>query len=814
MLFVVPAAALAVHQLPDLPAVWILPTLGLAAWLVWAALPAPSHRQSTALLKTCVGLLAFFCACAGYVVWQADRALAERLPVSLEGHNLMLEGRVAGLVRPFAAGQGFDFVIASCRPVVSWCASPRRVRLGWYGHAAQKVALHPGDRWRLTVRLKRPHATINPGGFDAELRALAEGISARGYVRGATKSQPLLKPNRRLGPPDRWRLLDTVDYWRGQVARKMSTALLAWPDKVRGTLVALVTGEQQAIPAQGWQEFNRTGTSHLMSISGLHVTMFAALATLLARWLLRRPLFPARWLLLVPAPALLVGIGAAAAFGYTLFSGWGIPAQRTSLMLAVAGVAILSGRASGIGPVMAMAGAAVVVVDPWAPMAAGFWLSFVAVGAIVLFGQGVSAGHERALVAAVRTQWAATVSLVPLGAVWFGTFSLVSPLANAVAIPVISVLVTPMALLAAALQWLWPWAGTALLQLVAWPAHWLLSALAWASALPYAVLVVGQPPAWVLGSGVLGCWVLLTPSYPVPRWWGYVLLLPQLTLPVDPVSPGSWRLLALDIGQGNAVLVQTAHHALLFDTGPTYGGQSGAGDRIVTPVLQARRIGHLDALLVSHGDLDHAGGATTVLGTFDVARLLTSVGPEHPLSQYPNFSRCERSQHWEWDGVQFEILHPGLPARVGSPGSNEVKMPARKPSPNASSCVLRIRGPGGSALLTGDIERKQEKELLALYGAAGLRADVLMAPHHGSNTSSSAGFIAAVQPKWVFFQAGYRNRFGHPTAKVVGRYVRQGVMVSRSDRDGAVEWRFASGQAPQVIRYRNTPRRYWRIDVR
>ena len=739
------------------------------------------------------------------VVYKAHAALSERLPIQMEGVDLTAVGKVTGLVRSFGAGVRFDFDLDTCDADVAWCRQAKRIRLSWYGRAAKNALPKAGQRWRLTVRLKRPHAPINPGGFDAELRALQNGIAARGYVRAGSKRHPLKAPNARL-PDDGRSLFDWLDDARARTARQMAKALQGASEPVRGTLTALVTGDQSAIPAASWQHYNRTGTSHLMSISGLHVTFFAALTLVLLKRLARLPfLMPDSWLIRLPMPAMIAGMAAAAAFAYSLFSGWGIPAQRTSCMLLVAGVALYSGRQRNVAAIMAPAAAAVVVLDPWAPLAAGFWLSFVAVGAIVAAAQGVRQRRSGGLWQAARTQWVATIALIPLGATWFGTFSLVSPFANAIAIPLISAVVTPLAILAAGLQWFMPTAlpiGAWLLQLIAWPMTWLIRLLEWMASWPHAVHVVGQPPGLVLALSLLGCWVLLTPARPVARWLGAVMLLPQLALPINALASGQWRVLGLDVGQGNAVLVQTRHHALLFDTGPSYGKGTGAGDRMVLPALHARQIARLDTLMISHRDLDHVGGAERVLQTFDVDLLSTSMGREHAVSQQAIRSvRCQRGQRWQWDGVTFEVLHP--PAQVYA----QVK----PPKSNAMSCVLRVSGPGGAVLLTGDIGVAQERAILRHYQVNNLRSDVLLAPHHGSNTSSSIEFLEAVAPHWVLFQIGYRNRFRHPAQKVTRRYRERGIEIFRSDQHGAVEWLFSQAHPPQIVSHRLARQRYWRV---
>ncbi|MFK7967279.1 MAG: DNA internalization-related competence protein ComEC/Rec2 [Burkholderiaceae bacterium] len=808
LLAVVPATAWGVHQLPDLPPTVSLLVGGTLLWLVCLVVAMACQQSRLAShARCCVIIVLLAVLTSSFVVWKAHAALGERLPSQMEGLDLIAVGKVTGLIRSFGAGVRFDFDLERCSAEVAWCKQAKRIRLSWYGRAVFKASPKAGERWRLTVRLKRPHAPINPGGFDAELRALQNGIAARGYVRAGSKRRPLKEANARL-PGDRSSLFDWLDGARAHTAKQMAQALQATSEPVRGTLTALVTGDQSAIPAASWQHYNRTGTSHLMSISGLHVTFFAALTLLLLKRLARLPfVMPASWLIRLPVPAMIAGVAAAAAFAYSLFSGWGIPAQRTSCMLLVAGLALYSGRQRNVAAIMAPAAAAVVILDPWAPLAAGFWLSFVAVGAIVAAAQGVRQRFNGGWLQAARTQWVATIALIPLGATWFGTFSLVSPVANAIAIPLISAVVTPLAILAAALQWLIPTVvplGSWLLQIIAWPTAWLILLLEWMSAWPHAVHVVGQPPGLLLALSVLGCWVLLTPARPVARWLGALMLLPQLTLPINTLEPGQWRVLGLDVGQGNAVLVQTRHHALLFDTGPSYGEGTGAGDRMVLPALHARQIARLDTLMISHRDSDHVGGAARVLQTFDVDLLSTSMAPGHAVSLQANrYVRCQRGQRWRWDGVTFEVLHPPL----------QIYTKVKPPKSNAMSCVLRVSGPGGAVLLAGDIGVAQERAILRHYLQDDLKSDVLLGPHHGSNTSSSQAFLKVVEPQWVLFQMGYRNRFRHPAERVTRRYQQLGIKMLRSDQHGAVEWLFSPTNPPQIVSHRLARQRYWRVPV-
>jgi competence protein ComEC len=541
--------------------------------------------------------------------------------------------------------------------------------------------------------------------------------------------------------------------------------------------------------------------AHLVSISGLHITMFAWLAAWLVGWLWRRSPRLCLWL---PAPEAALCGGVLLAGAYALFSGWGIPAQRTCLMLASVALLRLSGARWPWPQVWMLACAVVVAADPWALLQAGFWLSFVAVGVLFASDAGLArnasdAGLARQaasrLGALMREQGVVTLALAPLTLLLFGQLSLVGLLANALAIPWVTLVVTPMAMLGVALPPLWDLAGSAIAVL--------LAVLQWLSALPWATLSLATAPWWMAAIGVLGG-VLLVARVPLHlRALGLPLLLPTLLWQAPLPPPAEFELLAADIGQGNAVLVRTAHHALLYDAGPRYSQDSDAGHRVLLPMLQSLHT-RLDTLLLSHRDTDHVGGAAAVLNMQPQAALLSSIAPDDSLQKLrpaQRSERCAAGQHWEWDGVQFDILHPQA-ADYDTPHT-----------PNAASCVLRIQSGGPQArvaLLVGDIEAPQEQALLAAHAtqaAPYLRADVLLVPHHGSKTSSSEAFLDAVQPTLAWVQSGYRNRYGHPAALVMQRYRDRGIVVHDSPHCGAMTWR--SDQATQVLCARAEEMHYW-----
>jgi len=823
------AAAWSVQQLPA-----VAPQVACIALLAGGAALLPLGRIAILLGSACIG--------AGWAMLQAVWALDQRLPASLEGRDLVVIGVVDQLPQASDRGLRFRFRIERCVAPAGTCPGPVAVRIAWYrGFASESAhappAIRPGQRWQLNLRLRRPHATLNPGLFDAELRALEEGIAANGHVRRGGAEHP----NRLIDP---WVLQPraALERLRAALRERMSAALASQSPEVRGVLIALVIGDQAAIPPSWWEVFNRTGVGHLMSISGLHITMLAALAAgvagrlwrsaTLARAMRARPLAS-----LLPAPHARWAFGLAAAFGYSALAGWGIPAQRTCWMLAAAGVALLSGRARSPVAVVSTAAAVVCVFDPWAPMAAGFWLSFAAVSAIVWYGSACAPrrrGRDRAgravtavgsplppepgerlrgwlrsirvrepLVDALRAQYAATLVLLPLGVVFFASVALVSPIANAVAIPLVSALITPLALGGAAAAGILPPAGSSLLTLCGWLTEALLAMLRWVDPGGIGALAIPLPPVPALLLASIACAWLLSPVPFAGRAFAALALLPLLLTPVDEPGPGELRLTALDVGQGTAVLVETGGRRLLYDAGPQFGPDNDAGARVIVPYLRSRGIGRLDALVVSHLDLDHSGGALAVLRNLRVDWVASSLPHDHPVvAQAARHFDCRRGERWLWGRTRFTWLHPG-----------DEREPAMRSPTNARSCVLRIDGPGGSALLAGDIEAPQERRLLGLFEAATLAADVLLAPHHGSATSSLPEFLDAVDPAVAIFQVGYRNRYRHPNPRVLGRYAERAIEVLRSDAHAAITVRLREGEPIRVARTRAHDRRYWRIRV-
>jgi competence protein ComEC len=732
----------------------------------------PLARWAALLLAIAIGFL--------WAAARADLRLDDRLVPDLEGRDLRVIGVVAGLPQAHERGLRFAFDIERTE---GGAHVPSRVLLNWYGRPeegeqrpATLPALRAGERWTLMVRLRRPHGSANPHGFDYELWLLEEDVGATGYVRK--------DGGNRLLDGMVWKPAYLVDRAREAIRDRMRGILGERP--YAGVLIALAVGDQRAIPASQWQVFTRTGVNHLMSISGLHITMVAGLAAAVAGFAWRRT----RWALRVPALKAAAAAGLAAGIAYALLAGFAVPAQRTVLMLAVVAVAMIRGVELAPSTVLALALLAVVMFDPWAVTAAGFWLSFGAV-AVILHVTSGRIGRAHWLVQWGRVQWAVTLGLVPLLLALFQQVSLASPVANAVAIPVISLVVVPLTLAGCL-----PPFGFLLLvaDSILELCMVFLNALSSTGA---AVWESHAPQPWAVALALAGVtWTLLPRGFPA-RWLGLFAFVPLFAARVPAPEPGTLHLAVLDVGQGLAVVARTRHHALLYDTGPDYGGDADAGSRIVVPFLRAVGVTRLDGLVLSHEDIDHIGGAASVLQALPVGWLASSLPEGHPvraLAAQP--IPCFHGQSWDWDGVRFDMLSP-------EPGDS-----TRKRHDNDQSCVLKITTDSGSVLIPGDIESRAEAELVARAGARA-RTTLLIAPHHGSRTSSSDLFLDAVQPEAVAFTAGYRNRFGHPKEEIVARYQARNIDMLRSDRDGALLVEFAHGRM-ELTRWRASQKRYWR----
>jgi competence protein ComEC len=755
--------------LPDFAWAWPLAAFPLVLFM-------PRRNVATRMIRALL-IAAFACGIGFYyAVWQAEQRLAVSLPDEWQGRDIEVSGVIADLPHAHERGMRFTFDIE--HTLTPQAGVPHHILLSTYqDDKTPPLVLHAGERWRFTVRLKQPHGTANPHGFDFEAWALERDIRAVGYVHN--KGDNVRLDGFAGG------LSYRIEIWREAVRDKFAATLGCAP--YSGVLTALAVGDQHSIPPEQWQVFTRTGVNHLMSISGLHITMLASLAFAVVYWLWRRSTRLTLWL---PARKAAASAALLAAFSYALLSGFAVPAQRTVYMVGAVAAALWLNRSFSLGQLLAIALLGVLLPDPWAVLSPGFWLSFGAV-ALILYVTAHRVRPPHWLAQYATVQWAMTIGLTPLLLALFQQVSLVSPLANALAIPLVSLIVVPLTLLGAALP----------VEPPLWLAHIAMDGtmrfLEWLDGLPQAVWTQHAPPAWTIAAAMLGVlWLLLPRGFPA-RWLGVPLILPMFFNTPEPPSPGTLRLIVFDVGQGLAVAAQTRNHALLYDTGPDFSGESDSGNRILVPALRATGIAKLDGLMLSHDDLDHTGGTDSVMQAMPIGWISAPMSPNHALLQQATDARpCQDGLRWDWDGVRFEVLHP---EPGGSPGS--------KPHDNDRSCVLRISAGRQHILLAGDIEKDTEQRLLRLH-ADQLSAGLLVVPHHGSKSSSGYDFIAATLPDYAVFTVGYRNRFGHPRKEVLQRYSDTGAQLLRSDEDGAILVEM-DAQGIKVEPYRKKHARYW-----
>ena len=742
------SAVLAFPELPD--PLWIAGLLMLSLLLAWRYRP---RRVASAIPAVLIGLL--------LATVTAQQRLAERLPASLQGQDLAVSGTVIGL--PEQSGRALRFDL---RTEPDGRGLPSHLRLSWYEQAPQ---LGPGDCLSLMVRLKRPRGLSNPAGFDFERYALAANIGATGYVVSEVRPTAACAGGGR------------VDALRSSIAKGIDQTLTA--GRIRATIKALAIGDTRELDEHDWDLFRATGTSHLIAISGLHVGLAAAIGAG-AIWLLYG-LWPALGLRLPRPQAMALG-ALLSASAYAALAGFSLPTQRTLITMLALLAGVLTRRELGWWTRYALALAGVLLIDPLAPLSAGFWLSFGAVAWLILAFSGRWRAQSRWRLW-LLPQLGLSLALLPLGLAFFQQASLAAPLVNLIAVPFVTLVVIPV-LLAALVFWPWAWLSHGLLHLAAWLLGGFDALLVTAAQWPAARWALPAPDllAWTLA--LLGTLWLLAPRGWPARALGVFGLLPLL-LPVSTgPEQGAYMLTVLDVGQGQSVLIRTAEHALLIDTGPGFPEGGDLGDRVLVPSLVQQGVGRLDRLIISHNDLDHSGGTASLRRRVPVDAVAASL-PE----KIPDAELCRAGEHWQWDGVEFAIMHP--PSTLPYLG-------------NESSCVVRVAGAGGSALIPGDIGEVIEARLVREQADL-LDVDLLIAGHHGSAGSSSAEFLSAASPVWVVYSAGSRNRFGFPRPEVVERVAAAGAMQWNTADFGAIGFDFKPGRAPVALGQRMAVRRWW-----
>lgn len=745
---------------------------------VLVALVVSRHRLPLHVFCQCVSVLLVSTACAFFCcATRAQIFLDKQISPKLEGQVLEVIGCVTAMPQQIQENIRFRFAVQSAHLVSGESVVlPPLVMLGWYANASglgpQPSAVQAGDVWSLSIKLKAPHGHINPHGFDYELWLWEQNVQATGYVRhGAHDAIPKLIERSWAYPIERLR----------QLVRQWVYAQLG-DQEGAGVVVALLLGDQSAIERGDWDVFRATGVAHLMAISGLHITALAWLVARCVAWIWRRSNTWSNlsWCMWLPAQKAAMLAALLTAVAYSVFTGWAIPAQRTVWMLG----AVLALRMYGLRwpayQVLLLAATVVLIADPWALLQPGFWLSFMAVS--ILF---VGSQSFQFLPALVREQFLMSVCMAPISLLFFHQVSLIGFFANLFAVPWVTCVVTPLSMVGLLVPVAWNFA--------AWAISGLGFCLSWLASLSWAQW---SAPAAPFGLGVLSIAGMFVFAMPFAWWWrltGALCIWPVLYWQAPRPLEGEFELVGADMGQGHAVLVRTAHHSLLYDTGPRYSPETDAGQRVLVPLLMA--LGErLNRVIISHQDSDHSGGAHSVLKMQSQADVLTSIPSDHLLRTMHPMQKCVAGQQWQWDGVRFWVLHP------------QATDYAKRLKPNALSCVLRLESTSGaSALLAADIEATQEIQLV--QSGIPLKSDWLLVPHHGSATSSTLSFLKAVSPRIAWVQAGYRNRFGHPRPEVLARYETQGIQVFQSVWCGASTWQ--SARPEQMHCTRDAQRRYW-----
>ncbi|ORU90363.1 MAG: MBL fold metallo-hydrolase [Cycloclasticus sp. symbiont of Poecilosclerida sp. M] len=694
-----------------------------------------------------------------------------QLPENLEGKEILVQGRVVGLPHFNQRATQFLFEVSHVGLDGELKGFSGRIKLSWYGPA---VDIKSAETWQLLVKLKRPHGTSNPHGFDYEKWLFQQKINATGYVRKSQNNK----------------LLQRAEFWRLGALRQMLGRYL---DEKLATnshsaiIKALVLGDRNGITQQQWGVFRQTGTSHLIAISGLHIGLVSALVFASVRGVsLRVPRVRRLALELAVVMSLL------AAMGYAGLAGFSIPTQRALIMLFVIMGAIFLERHYRPAQVISAALLSVLLIDPASALSIGFWLSFAAV-AIILYGfigRVGDSGQTNFFYKLIKTQWLVTLGLMPLVLYFFQQVSIVAPIANIVAVPLLSFLLIPSLMASLLLGVISERAAEYVLNFSAD----VLSVLWWflegVTQLGYVEWVLPSVSLLACSLALIGVLFLFLPKGFIPKPVALLLFIPLLfPQKIGPLQEGEFKLVMLDVGQGLSVVISTTEHTLLFDTGSSFEGSMDFASTVVLPYLRGQQKNKIDVLVVSHGDNDHAGGVDTVFENIRVDDYYSS----ESQNLIVNGKKCVDGVSWNWDGVAFEFLHPDTFDLYDG---------------NNGSCVLRVSSRAGTALLPGDIEKHAEQSLVR-HQRHRLSADVLIAPHHGSKTSSTDSFVDSVNPSVVLFPTGYKNRFNFPKAAVVERYKRAGVRPFNSAEHGAVTVNFNLDEKPKLVSYRDASTRYW-----
>ena len=712
------------------------------------------------------------------MVWltlRAEALLAPEFPQHLERQTITVTGVIDSIPQIQGKSLKFMFDVESIDMIDDdgeGVAFTARVLLRW---RSPEISLHVGERWQLTVRLKRPHGYRNAGSFDYEAWLFRRGIRAKGYVVSKY-------PAKQLAPAS--------GYWlqtqRQSLDRFISTIIPDHP--MRGVIKGLSLGMRSDISSEQWKVLRKTGTNHLLAISGLHIGLMAGIGFFLGRAFWRMS-YRAKPL----GNAIQYGSSVSIIFAltYSALAGFTIPTQRALIMLTIVLVTLLLRRLIRPGHSLMMALLIILIVDPLAVSDVGFWLSFIAVTMIIIFlyrDDSTNSNIFKTLAGWFHIQLVLAITLLPFVVAFFGQASIISPISNFFAIPLIGLMVVPLILFASLLFFIGiEGASSMVFELVARLLSIIWQGLEWFSNISWSIWTQHQPSSAALSLIVLGL-VIMALRIPVAlRAVGLFAFLPFLTTTSAMPTTGEFRVTVLDVGQGLSVVVKTSNHVLLYDTGARVSRNYNLGDAVVAPYLRAQGIEFIDTLVISHSDNDHIGGLHSIIDQFETGRRLTSDTAAVPGSQ-----ACIRGQQWHWDGVDFRVLSPGETVHKKK---------------NDRSCVILIRSNTGSMLLTGDIGKSVERDIVDREQDQ-LKVDVLLVPHQGSKTSSSTELLNQTRPQLAVVATGYLNRYRHPAQSVMDRYRKSGIPVINTSEAGSVSIEFTD-QGVVTERYLDHHNRYW-----
>ncbi len=741
----------------------------------------PEKSWCLALLPFCILFLfnkhsrlfiAFIC---GFIwaFFRADLVLINQLPHELEGQTLVVTGSVVDLPRRYSNKQQFTFKIKSIEAIDQKLIRPYLVKLSWYEKGSQlnPPIVSAGETWQFTIRLKRPNGFMNPGGRDYEASLFQQGINATGYIKQAHKLDMVTVS-----------ILQNIHRWRANIYDDLRSSV----GHVNGIIPAMGLGIKDDINQTDWRILRKTGTIHLTAISGLHISFIAALAFFIGRWFWSLPVITLHWLPAVKAGAIFAILGA---FVYAGLAGFSIPTQRALIMVTVIMLCLLSHREMSRFDIFSIALFSVLLFSPASVIAPGFWLSFSAV-AIIFYTVSGRTKAPKLWRTSLKVHFILAIGLSPILLIFFGQNPLLGPVANIIAVPFFTLLITPMILLGIAFLSIFKPLGILLLSSSDYLIELFWPILEKIAALPFSSLSGNISSAIACLLSLFAVALFLMPKGLPGRWLGLLFIIPAVLIRTEPPAHGDYSLTLLDVGQGLSTVIRTKNHVLVYDTGAKFNDNFDLGKMVLLPYLHASDIDNLDTVIVSHGDNDHAGGYSSLAKELFIKQTLSSV-PE----QFADFNieHCLAGQQWNWDGVSFEVLHPEA-------NTSEL-------SQNNRSCVLKVDNGYGSVLLTGDIEAKIESRLIAEHKDQ-LDIDILIAPHHGSKTSSTLAFISATSPEYVLISAGYRNRFHHPAKKIEKRYQTAGLKLLETSKEGAISFMIDKTiSSPEL--YRQNHSHFW-----